>query len=523
MINTFRNERTVVAVVVACACVFYAIFIWRGAVIRNGSTYFTLFDDAMISMRYAKNLAQGFGLTWNPSDTPIEGFTNPLWTLWMTGLHNVPVAEGWIPLLVSLSSACCLVGTAFAARDLAKELNADPNTSIVVMASVAFYYPLAFWSLRGMETGALAWLITLSTLLCLRQYREPTASRTLFLALLVSALLLIRLDSLIFVGLLIAFTIVASARRMWTTTASLIAATVLTLTIMTAIRWWYYGDFFPNTYYLKMTGVEPSERIRRGLRFYLSSNSQSHFGGMIFIVAMAAAIVPAIPVRRFFQYGLLLGVFGAQSAYSIYVGGDAWEWMGYPNRYLAPAIPCLLVLVLVLLKETLGVGEAYPSPTGRRPRLRAAVAATAIAALLFLQMNGSPLFFWIKSNGDHVDDDKNATLAGLCLREYTPPDARIAYVWAGTMPYYANRFAIDLLGKMDPVIARSKPHVPFFPGHNKWDYEYSIKRYKPNIIVQLWKPEPKDFDIIRSLGFASAEPSWPCIQNVMISETLKKM
>ncbi len=37
-----------------------------------------IFDDAFISYRYARNLADGFGLVWNLGEAPVEGFTNLL-------------------------------------------------------------------------------------------------------------------------------------------------------------------------------------------------------------------------------------------------------------------------------------------------------------------------------------------------------------------------------------------------------------------------------------------------------------
>ena len=39
-------------------------------------------DDAYISFRYARNLADGFGLVWNIGER-VEGYTNFLWTLLM--------------------------------------------------------------------------------------------------------------------------------------------------------------------------------------------------------------------------------------------------------------------------------------------------------------------------------------------------------------------------------------------------------------------------------------------------------
>src|SRR6188508_2049644 len=60
----------------------YAIFIARTTFLYNGQIVGTLFDDALISLRYAYNLHAGFGLVWNPGEgPPVEGYTNPLWTL----------------------------------------------------------------------------------------------------------------------------------------------------------------------------------------------------------------------------------------------------------------------------------------------------------------------------------------------------------------------------------------------------------------------------------------------------------
>ena len=39
-----------------------------------------ILDDAFISFRYARNLATGVGLFWNPGET-VEGYTNFLWTI----------------------------------------------------------------------------------------------------------------------------------------------------------------------------------------------------------------------------------------------------------------------------------------------------------------------------------------------------------------------------------------------------------------------------------------------------------
>ena len=63
----------------------------------DGTTYFLLDDDIMISMRYAKNLAAGVGLVYNPGER-VEGFTNPLLTFFATGLHLLPAAPPTLSL-----------------------------------------------------------------------------------------------------------------------------------------------------------------------------------------------------------------------------------------------------------------------------------------------------------------------------------------------------------------------------------------------------------------------------------------
>jgi hypothetical protein len=81
------------------------------------------------------------------------------------------------------------------------------------------------------------------------------------------------------------------------------------------------------------------------------------------------------------------------------------------------------------------------------------------------------------------------TRYGLALRATTAPEARIAVVWAGAIPYFADRPAVDLLGKSDPVIAHGARRGRLHPGHDKWDYRYSIGELRPDVVAQIWQPD----------------------------------
>ena len=57
---------------------------------------------------------------------------------------------------------------------------------------------------------------------------------------------------------------------------------------------------------------------------------------------------------------------------------------------------------------------------------------------------------------------------------------------AGNIVYFSRRRAVDLLGKSDWHIANGAPAGPFRPGHNKWDYRYSILELEPDVVADEW-------------------------------------
>jgi uncharacterized membrane protein len=247
---------------------------------------------------------------------------------------------------------------------------------------------------------------------------------------------------------------------------------------------------------------------------------------------------------------LLTGVALSTALYSVYVGADAWEWMGYPNRYVTPVAPLVFVVgaagaallvegrgrrafALLLALGVLAVGVvalarptyvAFDSASGTAATLAypalLACALTivwlyarlrggrldprlfaATAALMVVAVNGDALGEWVSSAGEHVDDDAQASRIGVRIRGATRPDAEVAVVWAGAMPYFARRLAVDLLGKSDTTIAHEPPKGPLYPGHNKWNYDFSIRELQPDVVVELWKPTRADEASLARWGY----------------------
>jgi hypothetical protein len=133
----------------------------------DGTRYYILFDDAMISMRYAYNLAHGNGLVWNIGER-VQGFTNPLWVFYMAGLHLLPLPAAKVSLAVQITGTGLLTANLFMVRRVVEYLTGDLLAMLGAVALTAFYAPLNSYALLGMEVSALTLIITASVWMILR-------------------------------------------------------------------------------------------------------------------------------------------------------------------------------------------------------------------------------------------------------------------------------------------------------------------------------------------------------------------
>jgi hypothetical protein len=93
-----------------------------------------------------------------------------------------------------------------------------------------------------------------------------------------------------------------------------------------------------------------------------------------------------------------------------------------------------------------------------------------------------------------VKENSIFVIKALAARSVTTPEGRVAAAAVGAIGYYSDRFTVDLLGKCDSHVAHlpmrrattGNPLTHFWPGHLKWDCEYSIGRQKPDVVTQLW-------------------------------------
>ena len=489
-----RLARVLFGATVAAFLVYAAVFIYRTSFVVDGERYFSLFDDAMVSMRYARNLAEGYGLVWNPGAEPVEGYTNPLWVLFMSVLHWLPLPQSKVSLAVQMTAALLLAVNLACVRRAA--LAVSGGSAAVAWGAVAItasYLPINFWSLQGMEVSVLVLLMTACVVLAMQCLDTGAFHRSLYVLLGMGTL--VRPDMVVPLLAFASFLFLAdpvNRRRhaFW-------GAVVLLLVVaaQTAFRMAYYGDVLPNTYYLKMTGVPLDVRITRGiyvlLQFVWNANP------LLFLLAGALAL------RRDRRIWLLIWILVAQLAYSVYVGGDAWEYWGGSNRYISIAMPALFVLVsyaLYLLASAFAgvVRSGHPAVRTLAPAWTSGLFAVSLvyAAVCLNSIHGvgalaeAALVRPVLHTGSGAGNQRDVSQA-LLLRRATAPDASIAVMRAGTIPYFSERPAVDLLGKNDthvahgPVAVAAVSFRDFRPGHMKFDFAHSIGELQPDVIVQL--------------------------------------
>ena len=539
--------------------IFMGTFIWSscGDLQLTGCT---LFDDAMISMAYGKTWATTGELVWYPGAARVQGFTNPLWTAFMTVLHLMGLSGPGAALAVSFFGLVLLLATGWLVGLVVLQGLAGAPHGRVILACVAagttpFLYPLSFWTLRGMEVGALAFLSLLIIALLQRMLSQPAteANRLPMMLIGVATMTgcLLRLDflaiavPLMFVGW--ANLPSRGARRQFSIFVAL--PTTLTMLLVLGGQFIYYGDALPNTYRLKVEGIDLSLRLTRGALSALKLTS------LLLVTGVAGLVIwqrgTSIAKRTSATCGaVILGCL----AYCVWAGGDAWEWSRMLNRYLAVCLPAALALTVLGIGTYINHGQrltvrvaavtlaglgvaslghailtdtrevsfrawsievfagaliatflmvvASQSRTFGRTRVNATTAVFT-GCLVVVSTGVVPLLLSIQGGPFLVGADRDITRRVQLAKESILPGSTVATVWAGAPGYYFGTDMVDLLGKSDRAIAATDPTpgVPFIPGHNKWNYDYSIGALRPDLVFLMWLAGDIDHSNLRLWGY----------------------
>jgi hypothetical protein len=329
-----------------------------------------------------------------------------------------------------------------------------------------------------------------------------------WLYVLLGASTLVRVDMAALSLVIIVFMTVTDSRNRWRHLGWGLGLLAFFIGGQTILRYLYYGDLLPNTYYLKMTGYPTILRILRG--YYIFLLFAWRFNWVLLLSPLVVLLIrwnlakgnpdgkERLVANGYRASILLMLAFMVQVAYSIYVGADAWEHQGGANRYISITIPAFFILFADILDR---IYQAVINKLTHLPR-RQGIAAWSLALLFVLSyLNFNTLLGFESWKRLALVDPPLFSASGLqyvrqslVIERITTKEASIAMIPAGAIPYFTDRYSIDLFGKSERHIAHGEARIGqewytfynFRPGHIKWDYEYVLAELKPDVILNIY-------------------------------------
>ena len=276
--------------------------------------YAWLTDDCFVTFRYISNLFAGNGLVYNTGEY-VEGFTHPLWLAILLPFNGSLEFASQILGLLSFGGIIYLLTRSGWLAALLVVCNAE----------------MRVWATGGLETMFFAFLILLSV--------WATLEKKDWVGWILLAIVLTRPDGILVAGIVLLFN--------WRYYKPL-----LLLIPFLALRYFYYGDLLPNTYYAKSGTdfIQGFYYIWIYLSVYIST----------FLLLIGFRFIKkkeiALPMAVIFAYLIL---------FTARVGGDFMY-----ARFIIPVIPLIYFVIEYSLKQFKNI-----------------TLMVAVCALVFFEMN----------------------------------------------------------------------------------------------------------------------------------------
>ena len=332
--------------------------------------FYFLTDDAYIAFRYVANAHEGRGLVWNPAPfLPVEGYTSFLWVMilrvvWgLTGIEP-PDSANWISLAFGAGSLWLAYRFVMRMR-LPEGFERDRLAlACVVLLGALSNRTFLAWLSSGLETALFNFLLIWFVYEALAPAQQR-AGNAWVLRLSASAGLaaLARPDGMLAAACAIA--ILLSEATLRARPARLLFALPLAM-VPAHLLWrrWFYGEWLPNTYYAKYTGVWPESGIRYAASFVLE------YGIWVWLLIAGVWLLREVGTLRpprlarlwstrnaFAAVGLLLAHW---LYYTFVIGGDHFEYRVYSHLIVLLWITAIWMLLRIradrrLLYGVLGI------------------------------------------------------------------------------------------------------------------------------------------------------------------------
>jgi arabinofuranosyltransferase len=430
-----------------------------------------LFDDSYIAFRFSGNWASGNGLTWNPGEDPVEGFTSFAWVLIGALLQRVlAIPPHTSMVFVGIASWMALM--VFVLPALIRMVTSSPSTNegsrsrlpgTVTLLAMLLNPLLGFTAFHGLETALHMLLLALGVYFALKPFTIGTEAALIVVSI---TSVMTRPDAVAFIlplwGVLFAS---SAARNQRPRLSAAFLVFLVALGTYSVVKWWWFGYPFPNTFYMKQGGLLSGLDYVRAYVLILSplwlfltfAVGRAGLSSLLRDKTFAALVVPS-------------SVFCLA-----YVKLD--PTLGHGYRFLIPTLPLLALACLraYTLADTHFDSERLRRRKGPRVFTEACtiyvLAMCSLSAVFGLQTyryyDGWQLYFgWIEQTLVRAGQD-------LARAGVLSPQPVLATGDAGAIPYFSKLPTVDTIGLADETVT-----------HDGLTHEYLAKRNPDLLILQ---------------------------------------
>ncbi|RZQ62270.1 hypothetical protein [Amycolatopsis suaedae] len=429
-------------------------------------------DDSFITWRYGRTLVEHGVWNWNSDGPLVEAYTNPIYA----ALSIIPALLGIsAELFFKILAVCIAIGYVVVVRRARL-----PKAQEFVLIAVALASPVFHLQLfMGLETVSFAllvgWLFAIV-------YRRGALGPLGFVV--AGAVALSRPEGIVLTAVAIGWSLLIDRGKANRRGAFIV---LIGWAIYWGARWWYFGSFFPNTFYKKTGGDEPLLiRVMQtlpiagpillpvliglvlGFTLYrrvtgksLLSRTETLRDAVPVVLAVTSALVVLGVYRQSdlvmdtgnrFYWQLLFPVVLLVLSRPVRLGsGAAVEERGR-QRGMALAAVALATATVILwapaeLSTGVAIGTGIVAVAVAAGAMRKIAAATVLAAVGLSTVIGfgeatemtSMLAYRYRLAAAHE-------AVGKAISDAAPPDGAVAVADAGVLPYSADRRAIDIAG-----------------------------------------------------------------------------
>ena len=487
------------AILLPAAILLTAVAVWIAFLAFTGIRL----EDALITWRYAGNIAEGRGFVFNEGER-VLGTTTPLLTLALGSLGSIFGAAS-IPILTSIMMMASAAGAGLFTRAALLRCGFSEPIAIFAMATYLFHPDTLWTSTGGMETPLVVF--------CMAGGLWALASERFTLAGAAAALLVLtRIDGALWAAGIFAFILARRPREAWRPAA--VAAALLVPWLLFAFL--YFGSPIPHSIIAKRAigaavqpfGAELTWAFAGWCAPFLATSTGA---GTLIGIALFVAGVFALRRRGGASPLWLAACFPPLFFAALYIGRSPlyFDWYLVPAGWAALVVGCAGAgsiaekIIATTGRRTLSRAEApvetgqsdaarlEPSPLSSIAHLTAAArveqappssidyrstagrsektprssiahpsaaAAAAVIAVLLLAHFAILAYRGLTVARLHRDYQTNETGArrriGEWLAENTPVGSSVAMEAIGYQASYSRRRVIDLAGLVSPEVVR---------------------------------------------------------------------